>query len=60
MLSDFAKIANPALVAAVVATIVAGAMFAVWVANRKRIAADTIGRAQEEAQRLARDAARDA
>src|SRR6185436_17816648 len=35
-------------------------MFAVWVANRKRIAADTVGRAEEQAQRLTRDAERDA
>ena len=56
MLSDFAKIIVPAVVAA----IVAGVMFAVWVANRKRIAADTVGRAEEQAQRLARDAERDA
>ena len=56
MLSDFAKIAGPALVAVVVT----GIMFAVWVANRKRIAADTVGRAQEQALRLAKDAARDA
>ena len=56
MLSDFAKIIIPAFVAA----IVTGAMFALWVANRKRIAADTIGRAEEQAQRRARDAERDA
>ena len=56
MLSDFAKIIVPALVAA----IIGGVMFAVWVANRKRIAADTVGRAQEQAQRLAKDAERDA
>ena len=56
MLSDFAKIIIPALVAA----IVTGAMFALWVANRKRIAADTVGRAEEQAQRRARDAERDA
>jgi ribonuclease Y len=56
VLSDFAKIIIPALVSA----IVAGAMFAVWVANRKRIAADTVGRAQEQAQRLAKDAERNA
>ena len=41
MLSDFAKIANPAVVAAIVTAAVAGVMFAVWVANRKRIAATT-------------------
>jgi ribonuclease Y len=56
VLSDFAKIAGPALVA-IVAT---GIMFAVWVANRKRIAADTVGRAQEQALRLAKEAERDA
>jgi len=56
VLSDFAKIIIPALVAA----IVTGAMFALWVANRKRIAADTVGRAEEQAQRRARDAERDA
>jgi len=45
----------------VVATlVVAGAMFALWVANRRRIAADTIGRAEEQAARLVRDAERDA
>jgi ribonucrease Y len=60
VLSDFAKISGPALVAAVVALIVTGVMFAVWLANRKRIAADTVGRAQEQAQRLVRDAERDA
>src|SRR5205807_6233187 len=48
------------IVPAVVAAIVSGAMFAVWVANRKRIAADTVGRAEQQAQRLAKDAERDA
>jgi ribonucrease Y len=38
----------------------AGIVFAYWVANRKRLAADTIGRAEEQAQRIAKDAARDA
>jgi ribonuclease Y len=56
VLSDFAKIAGPALVAVVVT----GIMFAVWLANRKRIAADTVGRAQEQALRLAKEAERDA
>ena len=56
MLSDFAKISGPALVAA----LVAGVMFAVWVANRKRIAANTVGRAEEQARRMAKDAERDA
>jgi ribonuclease Y len=56
VLSDFAKLIVPALIAA----IVSGLMFAMWVASRKRIAADTVGRAEERAQRLARDAERDA
>ena len=60
MLSDFTKIPGPALVAAVVAMVVSGVMFAVWVGSRKRIAADTIGRAEEQAQRLVREAQRDA
>ena len=50
MLSDFVKISGPALIAAFVTLVVAGAMFAIWLANRKRIAADTIGRAQEQAE----------
>jgi ribonuclease Y len=60
VLSDFAKIWSSALVAAAVTLIAGAVMFAVWVANRKRIAADTIGRAEEQAQRLAKDAERDA
>jgi ribonucrease Y len=39
---------------------VTAAVFAAWVANRKRIAAETIGRAEEQAQRLLKDAERDA
>ena len=35
-------------------------VFAVWVANRKRIAAETVGRAEEQALRIGRDAERDA
>jgi len=35
-------------------------LFAVWVATRKRIAASTVGRARDEAERLVRDATRDA
>jgi ribonuclease Y len=38
----------------------AAVVFGVWVANRKRIAAETIGRAEEHAQRLVKDAERDA
>jgi ribonuclease Y len=42
-------------------TLVMGAVvFAVWVANRKRIAAETIGRAEEHSLRLLKDAERDA
>ena len=43
-----------------VAALVSAAMFAIWVANRKRIAAETVGRAEATAQRLAKDAERDA
>jgi ribonucrease Y len=39
---------------------VGAALFAAWVASRKRIARDTIGRAKEEAIRLLKDAERDA
>jgi len=45
----------PALLTAVVAVVA----FAVWVASRKRIASDTIGRATAEAERLIRDAERE-
>jgi hypothetical protein len=45
---------------AVATLIVAAAVFAVWVANRKRIAAETVGRAEEQALRIAKDAERDA
>jgi ribonuclease Y len=43
-----------------VAFVAAGAVFAYWVANRKRIAAETVGRAEEQASRIVRDAERDA
>ncbi len=36
------------------------AIFAVWVANRKRVAAETVGRAEQEAIRILKDADRDA
>jgi ribonucrease Y len=42
------------------ALVAGGIVFAVWIANRKRIAAETVGRAEEQAQRLTRDAQRDA
>jgi ribonucrease Y len=40
--------------------VAAAAVFAVWVANRKRIAAETVGRAEEQALRIVKDADRDA
>jgi ribonuclease Y len=48
------------LVSVALALITAGAVFAVWVANRKRIAAETVGKAEEQALRIVRDAERDA
>ena len=48
------------IIPAVVTAVVAAAAFAVWTANRKRIAAETIGRAEETALRIGRDAERDA
>jgi ribonucrease Y len=38
----------------------AAAVFAVWVANRKRLAAETVGRAEEQARRITKEAERDA
>ena len=43
-----------------VTVVTAAAVFAVWVANRKRIAAETVGRAEEHALRIVKDAERDA
>lgn len=43
-----------------VTAVAAAAVFAYWVANRKRIAAETVGRAEEQAQRVLKDAERDA
>jgi len=48
------------LVNVLVTAIVAAAAFAVWMANRKRMAAETIGRAEEQALRIVKDAERDA
>jgi ribonucrease Y len=42
-----------------VTVVTAGAVFAVWIANRKRIAAETVGRAEEQALRIIKDAERD-
>ncbi|MEP7306644.1 MAG: ribonuclease Y [Acidobacteriota bacterium] len=43
-----------------VALIAASLVFVVWVANRKRIAAETVGRAEEQARRTLKDAEREA
>jgi ribonuclease Y len=43
-----------------VTTVAAAAVFAAWLANRKRIAAETVGRAEEQALRIIKDADRDA
>lgn len=48
------------VVDAIVALVAASAVFLVWVANRKRIAAETVGRAEAQALRIVRDAERDA
>jgi ribonuclease Y len=48
------------LVNVLVTLVTAAALFAVWVANRKRIAAETVGRAEERALRIVKDAERDA
>ena len=47
-------------VAVVLALLTGGAIFLVWFATRKRLAARTVGRAREEAGRTLRDARRDA
>ena len=52
----FANVVIPA----VVALLVAASVFGLWLSGRKRIAADTIGRAEEDARRIIRDAERDA
>jgi ribonuclease Y len=48
------------LIDALVTAVTAGIVFAIWVANRKRIAAETVGRAEEQALRITRDAEREA
>jgi ribonuclease Y len=47
-------------IVALVSLLAAGAVFAGWLASRKRISAETIGRAEERAARLVKDAERDA
>ena len=44
----------------VITVAAAAAVYAVWLSNRKRQAADTVGRAEEQAARLVKDAERDA
>jgi ribonucrease Y len=56
VLPIFTSVVIPAIVTAVVS----GAAFAVWMANRRRMAAETLGRAEENALRITRDAERDA
>jgi ribonucrease Y len=48
------------LINLIVTVVAAVAVFTVWVANRKRIAAETVGRAEEQALRIVKDAERDA
>jgi ribonucrease Y len=48
------------LVNVLITLVAAAAVFAVWVANRKRLAAETVGRAEEQALRIVKDAERDA
>jgi ribonuclease Y len=48
------------LVTFVISFVAAAAVFLYWVANRKRIAAETVGRAEEQALRIHKDAERDA
>jgi ribonuclease Y len=48
------------VVNAIITVVAAVAVYAVWVANRKRIAAETIGRAEEQALRVTKEAERDA
>ncbi|MBZ5559382.1 MAG: ribonuclease Y [Acidobacteriia bacterium] len=48
------------IVPAIVTAIVAATVFGIWVANRKRLAAETVGRAEEQALRITKDAERDA
>src|SRR5262245_43908485 len=43
-----------------ITAIAAAAVYVYWVANRKRIALETVGRAEEQAARLVKDAERDA
>ena len=55
MLPSFGLVIN-----LIVTVVAAAAVYAVWIANRKRIAAETVGRAEEQALRITKDAERDA
>jgi ribonuclease Y len=48
------------VVNALITAAVGVAIYLFWLANRKRLAADTVGRAEEQAARVAKDAERDA
>src|SRR6266550_8248195 len=48
------------LVTFVISFVAAVSVFLYWVANRKRIAAETVGRAEEQALRIHKDAEREA
>ncbi len=48
------------LINLVLTLVTAVAVFAVWLANRKRMAAETVGRAEEQALRIIKEAERDA
>ena len=48
------------LVTFVISFVTAVSVFLYWVANRKRIAAETVGRAEEQALRIHKDAEREA
>ena len=55
MLPDLAYLIN-----LVVTLVAAAAVFAAWLANRRRIAAETIGRAEEQALRILKEAEKEA
>src|SRR5262245_50100356 len=48
------------LIVVVATAVTGGTLFAFWVANKKRIAAETVGRAEEQALRILQDAEREA
>lgn len=48
------------LTGALIALTVSGIVFVIWLATRRRLAAETVGRAEDEARRVIRDAEREA